>query len=180
MGVLVPVYEGWVSGKLKTDQAAIDFRLPDLADGREVRLASLYARKPVVLIFGSFSCNVFLGEVPDVEQFYRNHKDQAEFLFVYIEEAGHQIPELEPILATVPKGPDNRRQRVQKVRDSLGLTLPTVLDTANQLAQYAYDAYPRRMVVVDRGGRLALDLGRGLTGSPWDLAQVDEWLRKAS
>src|SRR5262249_24470170 len=36
-----------------------EFALPDAIDGHEVRLADFRGKKPVVLLFGSFGCEIF-------------------------------------------------------------------------------------------------------------------------
>jgi peroxiredoxin len=177
VSTIVHTYDGWMSEGMAAGEEAPDFRLTNPADGHEVHLASFRGRRPVVLIFGSFSCNVFHNEAAALEQFYREHRDQAEFLLVYVKEAEHEIPELDPILNAIPKGPDQRRQRVLKGRELLHLTIPTVLDSSDSAIQAAYQAFPRRMLVVDTYGHIAFDLGRSLQ-SNWDLARVDAWLRE--
>lgn len=160
---------------------APDFRLPDHADGHEVHLADFRGSKPVVLIFGSFSCGALISEFDAVKRLYQEQKDRANFLFVYIDETGHNTSPLEPGLALLPTGPEHRGERVQKGCKLLHVDMPTVLDTEAGTVKNAYDAWPRRLVVVDREGRIAVDLGRGMAamgiGAGWDLTAVAAWLR---
>lgn len=174
-----PRYHDGPSEKIPVGGVAPDFRLSDL-DGHEVHLASLRSDKPVILIFGSFSCNVLIGELAKVKRFDEANQDQANFLFVYIDEAGHSVAELEPELAALPKEPEKRWERAHKGRDVLRLNMPMVVDTPEGTVQSAYDAWPRRLVVVDTNGRIAVDLGRGLGTISWDFAKVEAWLRADS
>src|SRR5262249_17896908 len=50
-------------------------------------LSKLLGRKPIVLIFGNFTCGPFRSLYPAVEAVYERHKDKAEFLMVYVREA---------------------------------------------------------------------------------------------
>jgi hypothetical protein len=170
--------QAWMPDRSLLGEPAADFQLPDFDDGHVVSLASLRARRPVVLIFGSFSCDLFVREAAAVERLYRAYKDQAEFLFIYVAEAGHDVPELDSILAAIPSGPDHRRQRVQKGRQCLRHTMPTVLDTDDRAVLTAYDAFPRRLVVVDLDGCIAVDLGKAVDGPGWDLSKIEAWLLK--
>jgi len=56
--LILPFRPFWMSaraGKLQVGDTAPDFELPTLDHQRTVQLSSEYARKPVVLIFGSYT-----------------------------------------------------------------------------------------------------------------------------
>lgn len=168
------------AGSISVGALAPDFRLPDFADGHEVHLASLRGGKPVVIVFGSFSCNLLIRDMPEVKRFYQAHQDQAQFMFVYINEAGHGRAELDPVLAALPQGPNHRVERVRQGCEYLSLPLPIVLDTVEETAQRAYDAWPRRLVVVDPDGRIVVDLSHGQGDQNWDFSKASAWLRRHS
>jgi len=148
--------------------------LPDIDSNKPVNLASFRGR-PVVLLFGSFSCDLFCKQVRDLEKLYQKYKDRAAFLLVYVGEPGHKIPELEALFADLDPGPAGRRERARRGRRAFGLTIPTVLDSEDLATMLAYDASPRRLVCVGRDGRIAFDAGRGLPES-WDLPAIDRFL----
>jgi len=50
-----------------------------------------------------------------------------------------------------------------------------VMDRADGATEKAYLAFPRRLVLIGRGGRIAQDLGLGLVGE-WNLDKVGAWL----
>ena len=99
------------------------------------------------------------------------------FLFVSVTEARHQIPGLEFMIDPVgPDTPEERRARVGRAMRQVGATLLGVLDIG-AAAETAYDAYPNRLVIVGADGRIALDIGRDLFPKPWNLNEVEAWLK---
>jgi hypothetical protein len=163
--------------RLKKGILAPNFALPAIRSRDQITL-SRYRGRPVVLVFGSLSCDLFCKRTSDLQSLYKAHKDRAEFLFVSVTEAGHRIPGLEFVLKKPAPGRvdrlEDRQARLAKALDQLGLSMPAALD-AGATAEVAYDAFPLRLVVVDAGGRIALDLGRPLP-DPWDLTEVAAWL----
>jgi hypothetical protein len=164
---------------LEVGSPAPVFSLPKVRGGGEVSLSGFRGR-PVVLVFGSFSCVVFYDRVAEIESLHRAYKDRAAFLFVNITEAGHRIPGLEFVIdPATPNGPDpldDRRRRVDKALRQTNMTLPGVLDF-EQAAEVAYDAYPTRLVAVGADGKVALDIGRGMSTRPWAIGELEEWLK---
>jgi hypothetical protein len=57
---------------------------------------------------------------------------------------------------------------------------PTLFDADGEVER-AYDAYPKRLVVVGSDGRVVYDGGRGTGGGPseWDLREVETHIRTA-
>ena len=56
-------------------------------DGKDpVQLDKLLGSKPVVLVFGNFTCGPFRSFYPDVDTVYQRHKKDAHFLMVYVRE----------------------------------------------------------------------------------------------
>jgi peroxiredoxin len=173
-----PGMESVERASLPLGQVAPDFTLPEAAGSPSVRLSSFRGRTPVVLIFGSFSCNVLCAQAEPVRRLYESHKHQAQFLFVYVREAGHQVPDLEPIYSAAGLSVDEPADQVKRIELAsrhYGLTMPFLLDTEDNRAERDYDAYPKRLVVIDREGRIALDAGRGLSYI-WNFAAVGAWL----
>jgi hypothetical protein len=156
-----------------------DFTLPATTQGCEVSLAKLRAEgKPVVLVFGSLSCDIFHSYRSKLERIYRTHQDRANFLFVYVTEAGHRIEGYGFLLDRDDDGNlslEKRRVDVSKANKLAHLTMPTVLDF-DRKAERDYEAYPLRLVVLDPQGRVALDLGKATQG-PWELNRLEEYLK---
>jgi Iodothyronine deiodinase len=171
--------DNWQTRKLEVGVSAPDFTLPTIVGERTVRLSDFQKHHPVVLIFGSFSCNLFCGRIDQVERFYQAHKNEAEFLFVDISEARHIIAGLEFVLEdTTPGKPEAlpvRREKIAQAMNLRKLTIPAVIDAAEATVEKAYDAFPLRLVVVNSEGQIALDLGHGMD-QPWDMEEVGCWL----
>jgi hypothetical protein len=120
--------------------------------------------------------------VVHLRHLHDKHGDRAQFLFVYIREAGHLLPEAlrdfrdftEP--DDPPPGSRNRlKQRVRAGRDLFGLRFPCLLDNEQMEVQYRYSAFPRRMLVVDATGRIVVDSGNFMN-DPFPHERASDWL----
>ena len=100
---------------------------------------------------------------------YKRYRDDVEFFVVYIREAhptdGWQVPQnvREKILFLQPKSFDDRQQVAKKMCSVLKLSLPTVIDGLDDKVNQAYTAWPDRMYLVGRDGKIAY---KGKPG-PW-------------
>jgi hypothetical protein len=159
--------------------AAPPLVLPSLADGPPVALSSFRGDRPVVLAFGSFSCDLFCRNVAALEESYRAYQGRAAFYFVNVREAGHLVPGLEFVVAPGPEsGPSRleaRRERTRRAMRIMRLTMPALLDPEDEPAATAYRGWPLRLVAIDTGGTIAVDLG-GLERNPWRLTELEQWL----
>jgi len=166
-----------VARRMKDGTPAPDFTLPSVEEERGPVSLSDFRGRPLVLVFGSFSCDVFNKHVGRLERLHRAYRDRAAFLFVNITEAGHQIPGLEFVLDDDRHDPlSDRAARIRRALKKVGLTMPAVVDTREATTEVAYDAFPLRLVCVSASGKISLDLGRGLP-RPWDLRAAEEWLQ---
>jgi len=101
---------------------------------------------------------------------YANYRDDVEFLVVYIREAhptdGWQVPqnEREKILFEQPTVIDDRQQIAEQMCSVLKLTLPTVIDGLDDKVNQAYAAWPDRLYLVGRDGKIAFKGGMGPQG----------------
>jgi hypothetical protein len=168
------------SRRLAVGELAPDFTLPALTGALEVRLNSFRGHKPVVLIFGSFSCTVLCRHLEELVRLNRTYKDRAEFLFVNIAEAGHTITGLEFLIEGMKANSslplDVRRERTLRAMKLKGFDLPAVIDRDDAAVETAYEAFPVRLVVVGIDGEIALDLGNGALRD-WDLGPLENWLK---
>jgi hypothetical protein len=154
-----------------TGEEAEDFTLPDVRTGEPVQLQGLLKR-PLVLIFGSYDCEVFSAEAGEVEALYQQYKDRIPFLFVQVAAPGHLARELKEIPGDSPSASAPRLGRARAALQALNLTMPSVLDTQDQEVQVAYEAYPKRMVLVEPSGKIVADSGRGMpTG--WNFGRFE-------
>jgi hypothetical protein len=102
--------------------------------------------------------------VVHLERCYWRYKDRVTFAFVNVGETKHKIPGYEYLLEDL-KGSDaatrlaEKRQKVLRARNRLGITVPVFLDSPEGSASEAYSAWPARLVLVGADGRLARDFG---------------------
>jgi hypothetical protein len=144
-----------------TGRQAPDFTLPSIDDGKPVTLASP-RRKPLVLVFGSYDCTVFCHEAHRVEQLHQRYKDRVQFLFVQIAAANHAARPLERPLELAGPWDTPRLARARGVMHALGLTMPSVVDHEDNATRNAYDANPKRIVLVNTDGIIEADSVRGM------------------
>ncbi|MBY0230997.1 MAG: redoxin domain-containing protein, partial [Gemmataceae bacterium] len=153
----------------KAGSDAPDFDLPDPRTGEKVRLAGLGQGRPVVLVFGSWGCDVFCRQFPAVAALHEEFGSQAEFVFVQVAEAPHALParlgkRLEEA-GMAEETPENRDRRAVLSAEAMGLPFRLVLDGEDRAVCKRYAAFPQRLVVI-HGGKVAHDAGVGWTGMP--------------
>ena len=76
-----------VSRRARINETAPDFTLRQVKSPEEVTLSRIVGPKPVVLVFGNFTCRPFRGEAGDLEKLYRRYQNRATFLMVYVRKA---------------------------------------------------------------------------------------------
>lgn len=141
-------------------QLAPEFSLTTAEGSGRVSLASLHEKKPVVLVFGSYTCSIFRGNTPAINEAFRRYKDQAEFVMIYVREAHPAetgaIPEnkaLGPIPA--PTNLHERSQLAQTCATNLHLQMPLLVDDMDDSTAERYQSWPERLYVVGSDGRIA-------------------------
>jgi len=168
---------GQMGRVMQAGTPAPEITLPRVDGSGPVRLSALRGR-PVVLAFGSFSCDQFVEVLPELDRLVFEFDGRAAFVLINLTEAGHRLPGLEFVLDPLPSDPaDARAERSRRTVRALavsGCRMTGVMDEETR-AETAYDAFPQRLVVVDADGRIACDLGRGMR-TPWDLGQIREHL----
>jgi hypothetical protein len=100
---------------------------------------------------------------------FQRYKDRAAFLFVYIQEAhpadGWQMEsnESEGVIFNQPKDWGERQAVAKACSVKLNLSMPCVVDTIDNTMDNLYAAWPERMFVIDRDGKVAYAGKQG----PW-------------
>jgi hypothetical protein len=163
----------------KLDETAPDFTLKT-NDGRsEITLSKLVGPKPIVLIFGNFTCGPFRGQAGNFEKMYRRYTDRANFLMVYVREAhptdGWRMESNERVgvSAAQPITYDERAGVALRCGRLLGLGFPMLVDTIDDAVGARYSGMPGRFYLIDRQGKIAFKNGRGPYGfKPDELEQA--------
>lgn len=156
-----------------------DFTLRTLDGGDEITLSQRIGPRPVVLVFGNFTCGPFRRQGGNVEKVYQRYKDRADFLMVYVREAhptdGWYMPGAERYGADIaqPRTYDERVGVAQTCQKSLKFGMPFLVDTIDDQVGAAYSGMPSRLYVLDRQGKVAYKSGRGPFGfKPAEMEQA--------
>ncbi len=153
-------------------------------DQKNVSLNELRAHKPVVLIFGSVTCPPFRSQLDGIDNVYRDFRDRAEFLFVYIREAHPDSllalvdENLAPSLVKIPQAAtaQERTASASACGRALELSMPIAVDTIDNRVGRAYASWPNRMVVVGTDGRILFASPASPRGT--DAARLRAWLEE--
>jgi Iodothyronine deiodinase/EF hand len=163
----------------RLDESAPDFTLKTAGGSDEITLSKLVGPKPVVLVFGNFTCGPFRSQAGNIEKLYRRFKERAAFAMVYVREAhptdGWRMESNDRLgVATAqPRTYDERMQVAQKCSRLLDLGFPMLVDSIDDVVGARYSGMPGRLYLVDRHGKVAFKSGRGPYGfKPAELEQA--------
>ena len=151
-------------------EKAPDFTLKTNDGKRDITLSKLIGPKPVVLVFGNFTCGPFRAQAGNVEKLNSLYKDRATFVMVYVREAhptdGWQMDSNDRVGVTItqPKTYDERVTVAQTCGARLALGFPMLVDTIDDTVGARYSGMPSRLYLIDSEGKIAYKSGRGPFG----------------
>lgn len=154
----------------RLNDPAPDFSLRGLDGKTVVRLSDHFGKKPIVLVFGNFTCGPFRGTYPRVDELAQRYKEEALFLAVYVREAhptdGWRMGSNDDagVSVTQPRDYSERVQVANQCSLTLKMTPPLLVDELDDRVGHAYSGMPARLYVLDREGRVAYKSGRGPFG----------------
>lgn len=155
-----------------------DFTLKTVDGREEITLSKLVGEKPVVLIFGNFTCGPFRRDSGSLEKLYLRYKDRATFLMVYVREAhptdGWRMDsnDRSGVVLPQPRTYDDRVKIATTCARHLDLSFPLVIDTIDDGVGAYYSGMPSRLYLIDRSGKIAFKNARGPFGfKPAELEQ---------
>ena len=108
--------------KLKLGEQAPDFTLEEFASGQSVSLGKFLGKKVVMLEFWATWCDICKSEMPRLVKEYEQYKSK-----------GFQL-----LGITLSRGDEKDREKIQVLKDKLGLTYPLLLDTEFEVATKTY------------------------------------------
>ncbi|MBL8892865.1 MAG: deiodinase family protein [Planctomycetaceae bacterium] len=143
-----------------------DFTLKTLK-GEEVNLAKWCSEKPVVLIFGNFTCGPFRAQAGNLERLFDRYREQFHFLVVYVREAhpsdGWAMRRNESADIKLPQ-PTKYPERVavaQQCQNLMGSKIPLVVDEMDDPVGRQYSGMPSRLYLLDAERQVLFKSGRG-------------------
>jgi alkylhydroperoxidase family enzyme/thiol-disulfide isomerase/thioredoxin len=151
------------------DEQAPDFTLTTL-DGQPVTLSKEIGEKPIVLIFGNFTCGPFRSQAGNIEKLYERYQDRAKFFLVYVREAHPSdgwwmtSNQRAGIDLSQPKMDSERRLIARTCQKHLDIDIPFLVDGVDDAVGSLYSGMPNRLYLIDQTGRIAFKNGRGPFG----------------
>ena len=151
-------------------EVAPDFTLKTVDGKDRITLSKIVGPKPVVLIFGNFTCGPFCSQSGNVEKLYRRYQDRATFVMVYVREAHPTDGWF--IDGTGHEGTSVRQPRTYEEREGVARTcsrklkfgMPMLVDTIDDAVGSSYSGMPSRLYLIDGEGKVAFQNGRGPFG----------------
>ena len=148
-----PIYDGPGIG-----EKAPEFRLEERKGGRTVSLSELRG-KPLVLLFGSYTCLFFQQAVGEIGKLRHEFGDRARVVVIYTQES-HGVDQIVPSKSNLKQVKfsctlEDRRKMAELTAVENKLTLPVLLDSMDDRTAKAYAAPSARLYVLDADGRVA-------------------------
>jgi thiol-disulfide isomerase/thioredoxin len=151
-------------------ESAPEFALKTVDGHDEVTLSKLTGSRPVVLVFGNFTCGPFRSQAGNVEKLYRMYKDRASFVMIYVREAhptdGWSMESNDRVGVSLaqPRTYTERVSVAQTCGKRLGLGFPMLVDTIDDAVGGKYSGMPSRLYLIDGQRKIAYKSGRGPFG----------------
>lgn len=168
------------------DQVAPDFTLKLLGKEKEITLSKKYAKKPVVLTFGSYTCPPFRRSLTSMEDVYQAHKKDCHFLFIYVKEAhasdgwvsGGNVAQ--GIEIKQHKTYEERSGAAKTCKGKLEITIPILIDSLDNKIAMQYGGVPNRAYLIGKGGKVIYKGEKGPMGTRPDQvkAAIEKLLAK--
>jgi Iodothyronine deiodinase/EF hand len=144
----------------------------------QARLSQYRGKKPVVLVFGSFTCPPYRVQTAVLEDMYRRYGDRVQFFAIYLREAhptdGWRSEANDKVGLAIQQPLDmvGRHAAARSFCSALDLRMPMLVDEMDDRVARAYNAKPNRLILVDRLGDVAYRSAAGPFGfNPPDLEQ---------
>lgn len=160
-------------------QRAPLFRLRKAEGDGEIDLGSMLGEKPLVIVFGNFTCGPFRSFYPAVDALYKKYEGRANFLMVYVREAhptdgwAMESNTRAGVKVAQPRTFEERNAVAQQFCTRLQPSMPVVVDELSDPVGHAYSGMPARLYVIDTEGKVAFKSGRGPFGfKPPELEQA--------
>ena len=152
-------------------KVAPDFTLKLLGKEKAVTLSKKYAKKPVVLTFGSYTCPPFRRSLEGMEAVYQTHKKDCHFLFIYVKEAHASDGRVSP--GNVAQGIEIKQHKTYEERSGaaktcqgkLEITMPILIDSLDNATATQYGGIPNRAYLIGKDGKVVYKGDHGPMGT---------------
>ncbi|MEP6538259.1 MAG: tetratricopeptide repeat protein [Bryobacteraceae bacterium] len=147
-------------GGPKPGVAAPEFSLPRIGDTSPISLSQFRAGKPAVLLFGSYTCPNFREQAAALNALAGKYQLKVPFLLVYIREAHtgdtwqSTINQRQGIDWQPAKNGAEMQAHASLCVRKLKMNFPAVVDSVAGGVESKYAAWPSRLYVVGKDGRV--------------------------
>jgi tetratricopeptide (TPR) repeat protein len=147
----------------------------------DVEITAPRIGKATVLVFGSYSCPNFRKAAPALNELSQTLAKQVSFLQVYIREAHSTeqwqstVNEREGVQLAPASSAGQKQEYAIMCQRKLHLRFPSVVDTLDDAAQKAYQAWPSRVYVLTADGHV--QYSSGLTEEDFDRKALESAIR---
>ena len=152
------------------DELAPNFRLSTHDGKQTLELKQFRNQKPVVLVFGNFTCGPFRNSVGAVEALKKKYGEQFEFIAIYVREAhptdGWRMVsnDRDGVIVAQPLNNAEKVKLATECTTRLKLTMPLLVDDISDRVGNLYSGMPERLYLIDTEGRIVYKSGRGPFG----------------
>ena len=138
---------------------APDFALRQAGSDATVSLKSMLGSRPVLLVFGSYTCPNLRQQAPVLNRMHQQLGGQVRFLQVYIREAHAEnwqstINEREGVHWGQPADAPQKTEHALACSRLLKFHFPAVVDSMDHAVEDAYAAAPSRVYLVSPAGKV--------------------------
>ena len=149
------------AGGIPVGLMAPDFALLASSGEGRVRLSEFRGKRPVVLVLGSYTCPKFRSQSGVLNALYERYHGRAEFVLVYIREAHGSgswqstINQRQGLDLADPTTFEQKRDYAASCVRKLKIPYTAAVDPMDNSTDKAYIAWPSRLYLVDKQGRVA-------------------------
>ncbi len=169
-------------------QIAPDFKLAPVGSGAPIELRELRQSKPVLIVFGSYTCPKLRASAPALEELYGRYGRKVGFVLVYIREAHagvnwqSTINERDGVQLTEARTLEEKQDHAALCLRKVKFSFPAAIDGLDNRVEALYGAWPSRAFLVGTDGKVLWTSPLGeLDFKPGELeAAISATLRVAS
>ncbi len=167
---------GRINNAPKEGEKAPQFVLKDAKSGETRVLSELYAKKPVVLFFGSRSCGITQGSSESVKNLWKRFGDVVDFYMIYIRVAHPEggfgsaksgpekgTKEAKEFIAVDSQTEKQRAVSAIAFGKDKGIEFPILIDRMDDATIVRWGAWPVRLFFIDTSGTVLFSGQQG----PW-------------
>ena len=141
-------------------QPAPDFKLAPVGSGAPIELRGLRKVKPVLIVFGSYTCPKLRASAPALEELHGRYGQKIGFVFIYIREAHagadwqSTINQREGVQLAEARTPEEKQEHAALCIRKVKFSFPAAIDGLDNRVEALYGAWPSRAFLVGTDGKV--------------------------